>query len=224
MVQQQHGTIKNSPEDAEDSEVAEENSRICWFLSDFFLNCPSEESLLALHQQLSGQHRQIALEPASGLARVLGVFSEGVNKAMAERLAIEYTRLFSGLSRDESLPPPHESLYRGDYMMGEVTLAVMNSYQQAGFGTIEEDAGPQDHIAAELRFMAMLFYNESVALNEGDLEAAAILKQQQDHFLNKHLMQWVPAYCLRIKSETTESFYTGVAMMTEDALDMLRSL
>ncbi len=217
MVQQQHGTLKDAPERAG---LAEEHSRICWFLSDFFLNCPTEKFLLALQQQLSGQRKQITLEPASGLARVWGVLSKGVSKTLAEQLAVEYTRLFSGLSRNEGLPPPYESLYRGESMMGEITLAVMDSYQQAGYGTIEEDAGPQDHIAAELRFLAMLLYNESVALNEGDLQTAATLKQQQNHFLNEHLLLWVPAYCQRIKSETTESFYTGVAMMTEDALKL----
>ncbi len=218
MVQQQHGTIERPTDRAE---LAEEHSRICWFLSILFLNCPTEESLLALQQQISSQHGQITLEPASGLARVFEVLSKGVNKALVERLAVEHTRLFCGLSRDTGPLPPYESLYRSDSMMGKVTLAVMDTYRQAGYGTIEEDAGPQDHIAAELRFMAILFYNETVALYEGDQLTAATQRQQQNYFLNEHLLQWVPAYCKRIKTETTESFYTGVAMMTEDALELL---
>jgi len=223
MVQQQHRTLNAQTERTGlDRELAEEHSRVCWFLSDFFLRCPDQTFLTELQQQLCSQQQQITQQPASGLAKLWQVLDTGVNDVLAQRLAIEHTRLFAGLHRDEGPPPPYESLYRGDNLMGDIiSLAVMDSYQQAGYGTIEADAGPQDHIAAELRFMAMLFYAEIEALNQDDLKTAATIQQQQDHFLNEHLLQWVPEYCLRIKKETTEIFYAGVAMMTKEALEKM---
>lgn len=88
------------------------------------------------------------------------------------------------------MPPPFESLYRNDTLMGDTTLAVMECYRQAGYGIIEAKTGPQDHITAELRFMAMLFYKE--------FEAAIEIQQHQQYFINKHVLQWVPQYCERI--------------------------
>lgn len=218
MVQQQHNTLSAH---SERSEIVGEYSRVCWFLSDFFLRCPDQIFLTELQQHLSTQQKQFMQQPDSALAGLWQILQQGADNELTQQLAIEYTRLFAGLHRDDTLPPPFESLYRGDTLMGEVTLAVMGSYQQAGYGIIEADAGPQDHIAAELRFMAMLFYKELEALNVNDSDTATAIQQQQHHFLKEHLLQWVPQYCQRVKKESTEKFYQCVAMMTKDALESM---
>ena len=218
MVQQQHRTLSAQPER---TGFVGEHSRICWFLSDFFLRRPDQLFLSKLHRQLLAQQGEIKQQADSGLARLWQVLEQGIDADLTQRLAVEHTRLFAGLHRDEGLPPPYESLYRGDTLMGEISLAVMDCYQQAGYGIIEADAGPQDHIAVELRFIAMLFYEEIEALNQDDLNTAAKIQQQRNHFLNAHLLQWVPEYCQRIEKETTEEFYTGLAMMIKEALNKM---
>lgn len=215
MVQQQHNTLNVHSERAE---LVAEYSRVCWFLSDFFLRCPDQEFLTELQQQLSTQQQQFIQRPDSALAGLWQILQQGVDEKLTQQLAIEYTRLFAGLHRNNT-PPPFESLYRGDTLMGEVTLAVMDSYRQAGYGTIEADVGPQDHIVAELRFMAMLFYKELEALNLNDSDTAKTIQQQQQHFLNEHLLQWVPQYCQLIKKESSEKFYQCVVIMTKEALE-----
>lgn len=219
MVQQQHKTISTQTRLAE---LAGEHSRICWFLSDFFLRCPDNTFLNELQELLAVQQRQISQDPASALAGLWQVLKKGADDELLQRLAVEHTRLFAGLHHDNGLPPPYESLYRGNTRPGETNLAVMNSYRQAGYGIIEKDAGPQDHITAELRFMAMLYFTELESLNQGDRQKARLIKQQQQHFLNEHLLQWVPEYCIRIKKESTEKFYEHVAMMTREALEKMR--
>jgi len=219
MVQQQHTTINTQTRHAG---LAAEHSKVCWFLSDFFLRVPDQTFLSELQKQLAGQQQKISQEPTSALAGLWQILENGVDDKLVKRLAIEYTRLFAGLHCDSGPPPPYESLYRGDTLMGETNLAVTESYLQAGYGDIEKDAGPQDHITAELRFIAMLCYSEIKAFDQGDIQAAALIQQQQQDFLDQHILQWVPEYCMRIQKETNERFYTCVAVMTKEALENMR--
>lgn len=220
MVQQQHNTLSKHSECAElDRELAAEHSRVCWFLSNFYLCCPDQTFLTELQQQLAMQQQQITQQPDSTLAGLWQVLQPGIDDELTQQLAVEYTRLFAGLHRDDALPPPFESLYRNDTLMGEINLTVMDSYRQAGYGIIEADAGPQDHIAAELRFVAMLFYKKLEALNQNDSEAVSAIQQHLHHFLKKHLLQWAPQYCQRVRKESTEKFYQCVAMLTKETLE-----
>ena len=218
MVQQQHNTLNPQTRCIE---LAGEHSRICWFLSDFFLQCPDQTLLATLQQHLATQQQQFTLQPDSELAGLWRVLQQGGDDKLIQRLAVEYTRLFAGLHRDLVLPPPFESLHRGDNLMGEINLSVMDRYRQAGYGIIEADAGPQDHIGVELRFMALLFYDEFESLNQGDSDKVAEIRQHQHLFLNEHLLQWVPEYCQRVKKETREEFYVHVAMITKQTLEKM---
>jgi TorA maturation chaperone TorD len=145
-------------------------------------------------------------------------------EGLAARLAVEYTRLFRGLRDGYGPPPPYESLYRGSRLMGGVTVAVVGRYAEAGFGVIDEAVGPQDHIAAELKFMSLLCYDEIAAWDRDDRGAAVLGWGLQRRFLDEHLLRWVPGYCRRIKSESVEPFYAGAAMITEKALAADRAL
>jgi TorA maturation chaperone TorD len=95
---------------------------------------------------------------------------------------------------------------------------VVRKTQQAEFDRVAPEAGPQDHIGAELRFMSLLCYRESRAWGGGDRALAESLRANQMRFLDDHLLQWVPGYCEALSQAAAEPLYEGLAQMTRDAL------
>ena len=98
--------------------------------------------------------------------------------------------------------------------MSDATQSVRAHYLAAGFGEIAPEAGPQDHLGAELRFLSMLSFREAEAW-EREAEAKALAMQEaQRAFLEQHLMTWLPDYSLRLADESREPFYRAVAQLT----------
>lgn len=199
--------------------IARDRSQVYWFLSTFYTTRPDGKFLAGLAGQLAAAAEEGA-EDASGdgFELLRNVLDEPDLEALAERLAVEYTRLFRGLGEGYGPPPPYESIYRGSHLMGEVTLAVMARYNEAGFGVIDETVGPQDHIGAELKFMSLLCYDEIAAWDRGDRGAAVRSWERQREFLDQHLLRWMPSYCRKIQEESNERFYVGAALLTEHAV------
>ncbi|KJS47683.1 molecular chaperone [Desulfosporosinus sp. BICA1-9] len=141
---------------------------------------------------------------------------------------VEFTRLFIG---PEHLPcPPYEACYRErledgsfGYLMGETTLAVKNLYREAGL----EVNPPQmpDHISAELEGLA-LFTSMEVEAWEKDNKAAVLRTMQfGQRLLGEHLTQWVPAFCLDVRTSAQSNYYKALVLLTESyvTLDQARS-
>lgn len=200
------------------AEVARERSQVYWFLSTFYTTRPDARFFADLAGRVATLKAAGTDSAGEGLNHLRSALDEPDAGRLAERLTVEYTRLFRGLSADYGPPPPYESLYRGSQLMGEVTAAVMARYADAGFGVIDEDLGPQDHIGAELKFMALLCHDENSAWERADHDAAARKRNLQRRFLAEHLLRWVPAYCQRIQEESVERFYIGATMLTEHAV------
>jgi len=96
---------------------------------------------------------------------------------------------------------------------------VLRSYQRAGYGEFEEGVGPQDHLGVELKFMAFLCHDESVACTkQNSTKEVAALRDAQRQFLQDHLLAWVPAYCERLQREAQEDFYAAAASLTAELL------
>lgn len=124
-----------------------------------------------------------------------------------DRLAVEHTRLLAGLREGEGIPPPFESAWRPGHEAGEITLAVTQAYTAAGFADIDVEAGPQDHLAVELKFMALLALREAEAWRRDDPAAAEARIRQQREFLDRHLIEWVPRWTEGLASQTREPLY-----------------
>lgn len=180
--------------------LAQRRSEIYWFLSGFFLRGPSREFLANLSHFL-------AKDRDAAPARDTAAFD-------AEALNVEFTRLFQGL-RESDGPPPYESLYRENRMLGRVTISVMDAYQEAGFRVIDGHAGPQDHIGVELRFMALLCYREMQAREAGDEGETAAWLECQRRFLDEHALQWMPACCDSVRLRTRQDYFRGAMDITK---------
>jgi putative dimethyl sulfoxide reductase chaperone len=181
------------------ADIAQRRSRTYWLLSRLVLEAPSPAFLTELGAALDGAPPDAGLP----LGHETIALSKAVNEAHAEpgapeALDVERTRLLAGLTRTHGAPPPYESVFREDKLPGEATIAVSAAYADAGFEAPVPEAGPADHLGAELRFLALLCHRELEAWRVGERATAAAWVERERAFLDDHVLQWVPQHCERL--------------------------
>lgn len=141
------------------------------------------------------------------------------SQELTEILAPEFTRLFRGIDRRASPPPPYESVYvDGGRLYGPSTGKVGAKLEQ--FGLKAETGEPPDHISLELELMRFLCTSEAAAWREH--EQAAEWLREQSSFLNEHLLNWVPSFCDNVRKSDKTAFYKAFAGITEGWLEYER--
>lgn len=191
--------------------LAEGRSRLYWLLADCCLkapgaNAPARAAALADALELSGIESFLPTVP---------LLREAADAEDDEPLAPEFVRLFGGLAEGSGPPPPYESLVREGRLMGAVTAQVMAEYAEAGFGAIDESAGPQDHAGVELKYLALLCREEALAWAEGRRADARGWRRRQWHFLVWHLGAWLPGYCRGLAGEAHSAYFRAMATLTD---------
>jgi TorA maturation chaperone TorD len=206
---------------------AEARSKTWCLLSRFYLERPEVEFLQELRAAFCTQASADEIPGAAGMDEDTRILCDTLAEdlaALSERLLPEYTRLFRGIREGLGPPPPFESLCRGEAATGDSALAVQHRYEQAGFGHVAPEAGPQDHLGAELRFLALLCFREAEGWGAGNEEAAQERIAQQRAFLDDHLLAWLPDYAGRIARESREPFYAAARLTLEHAEAVRRDL
>ena len=178
-----------------------------WFLAGFFANAPSADFLKSVVVAYSG-------DGADDHAKVVQlhwklrdlILSESAD-ALVQRLAPESIRLFGGLHPGYGPPPPYESAYVGGQSMGDVTLSVVDAFEEAGMGSLDTSHGPCDHICSELKFMAALCVKEDEAWTANGAEAAVVWLNRQRAFLQAHILNWLPGWRSKVFEATDENYF-----------------
>ena len=195
---------------------AEDRSRFFWWLAEWFLNPPSREMLAGLPEKEGEDSPGDALDRAwQALARA----RPDPQSASLDELGAEFTRLVSGVQEGSGPPPPFESVWREDRLIGETTVAVIEAYLQAGFADIAPEAGPQDHIAVELRFLALLALREADSWRGGDTAGAEKRLDQQRDFLAHHLGTWAPCWADRVMADARIPLFSALAGLAKAGLE-----
>ncbi|MEE8471479.1 MAG: molecular chaperone TorD family protein, partial [Dehalococcoidia bacterium] len=200
-------------------ELARRRSRAYRTLSAVFA-APPDGALLDTVRQWSTLEAELA--PGSlptimrrGLKKIGAWLEEEDSQLSPHRLSSlksEFVRLFRGLRRELSPPPPYESVYVDNgFLYGCSTDQVKRKYQQFNLGGATNE--PPDHLALELDFMRFLCEKEAEAWQSGQ-EVWEWLEEQYE-FLREHLLLWVPAFCSNIRECCDTPFYSGVADLTE---------
>lgn len=199
---------------------AEVRSKAYWFLSELYMEKPDKGLLKNLREKLPKVIKSLEYEPLKAEFELLGNFLlKGDQEKIEMELAIEFTRLFRGIKKGYSPPPPYESVYMGeDRVMGETTLRVMDFYRKAGFGIIDEREGPQDYIGVELKFMSLLAYKEMMAWRKENREEALNYLKLQVEFLEEHLLKWVPEFCRVVERNAKVEFYAIISRITKEII------
>lgn len=198
--------------------LAEARARVYGFLSRVLLEPPSETLLSPFREpELLDSFRSLIGEHALD-------YFQGISKLGAQDLAPlvqEYNDLFVvPLGRYVT---PYEAVYRGTggvrgkkgLLMGASTVAVLQSFKQAGVKASDDFLDLPDHAGLELSFMCYLCNKQAEALNRGDNQQSSTFFQMQKSFLEEHLACWIPGLCTRIFDNAQELFYKGVAKLIE---------
>ena len=95
---------------------------------------------------------------------------------------------------------------------GTETERVRISCRHMGF-VVDETSEPADHLAHELDVLAFLCQAEAEAWEDGRGDMVAHAQQLQTHFLDEHLLRWLPAFTATVQRHE-DPFYAEVASLT----------
>lgn len=195
------------------AEIAGRRGRTYWLLAQGFAQAPSRALLGDLSAVLGPVNAADALGPET--AALAGAVRDALNTDSAgDRLAIEFTRLFGGISESYGGLPPFESVVRTGNWGGDTVLAVLAAYAGAEIEPPLPDASPVDHLAAELRFLAIACHRESEAWRADDVRSAIDWVRRERDFIDRHVLRWVPAYCDEAAVLATSLFYKALLTLT----------
>ncbi len=195
---------------------AEDRSRFFWWLAEWFLAPPSRDTLASLP---SAMEAEPPLDAMDGAWLALANAAPDPETDSLDELGSEFTRLFSGVLESLGPPPPFESVWREDRLIGESTAQVIAAYAEAGFADIDPDAGPQDHVAVELKFLALLALREEEAWRADDKTVAQRRLIQQRDFIERHLAAWAPRWADAVIQQARLPLFAALAGLLKAGLD-----
>lgn len=118
----------------------------------------------------------------------------GSHDVATGKIRNEYSKTFIGPGK---LPAyPWESIYveKQPGLFLESTIAVRRAYAKHGLQLALLNAEPDDHVATELHFMALLSEETLAAFEASNEELVQSLVQDQVNFLDAHLGLWIGNY------------------------------
>lgn len=203
------------------AEIAGRRGRTYWLLASGFAEAPGR----ALFGELI-----TALGPvnhAEPLGAETAAFTDAVQAALSMDddstvLAIEFARLFGGISESYGGLPPFESVVRTGNWGGDTVLEVIAAYGNADIAPPVPEASPVDHLAAELRFLAIACHRESQAWQADNTQAAMNWVRRERDFLDRHVLRWVPEYCQKAADMAMTPFYRALLALTPRACELDR--
>ena len=142
------------------------------------------------------------------------VMTEDERGILLKGLAVEYASLFLGVG------PKHVYLAESVYLSEEHMLyqapyhEILRVYKSLGFAKDEDFREPDDHVAVEFQFMAMLCHWTAQNMEKHEIENALTYLNLQREFLEDHLTKWVPQLCNKLDDATTRGFYKALAHLT----------
>ena len=172
-----------------------------------------------LLEKMAGESFQ-GEEDTEELASGAGMLKSYVNSPRLDpltELAADYAKVFLAAGiHSGGAAFPYESVYTSPerLVMQDARDEVLAIYRNKGLDVDEAMKVPEDHIAIELKFMAHLCEESRSAAEAGDWTAAAASLKEQTDFLEKHLLNWAPAFCADIEKYSKTDFYRAVSKIT----------
>lgn len=198
-------------------QLASSRAQVYGVLSTVYGGLPGEQMVRLLSSWSVSEmvsRESLPVKMRRGLRRINTWMGErGPEPSETATLDAEFTRLFRGLGRTKSPPPPYESVYLdGGLLYGPSTQRVADTYRR--HQVTGRDNEPPDYIALELDFMRLLCKKEALAW-QADGDGVRELITEEKDFLREHLSRWVPVFCEAVRRFDTTSFYAGLADITE---------
>lgn len=132
---------------------------------------------------------------------------------LAEKLGIERTRLYRGITPTYGPPPPYEMVWSRTAQDVKLLQALARQYRQLGLAPSADVIERLDYIGVELDCMRELALREAAAWEAGTPDVAHEVRAAQQAFLDEHLAGWVPSYVEKGLEHATTEFYQGHLLM-----------
>lgn len=130
------------------------------------------------------------------------------------RLRVDFARLFlaAGIYEKGDSPAPYESVFTSPkgIMMQEARDDAVRRYAEVGMVVSEELNEPEDHLAFEFEYMAILHELMAKAIDASDDKEFSDLSCKAAAFAERHLLNWLDALQRRVKKYAKEPFYPAL--------------
>jgi DMSO reductase family type II enzyme chaperone len=107
--------------------------------------------------------------------------------------------------------PLYEGAHMRDTDRAAILLEIKSFYQHFGLSVAADLNAPEDHLAAELEFMAFLAAKQADAEQSGR-DPAPYLRAQCD-FLERHLGRWLPLLGAAAEHKVSFGFYRAICRL-----------
>jgi TorA maturation chaperone TorD len=129
---------------------------------------------------------------------------------LAERLGIDRTRLYRGITPDFGPPPPYEALWVGNANDGtEVLQEISHTYSESEFTLADDTHERLDYMGIELDYLEQLVQKEISARETQDVDRVRSAVECQYTFWKQHLGKWAPNYITTALEYADTDFYQG---------------
>ncbi len=131
-------------------------------------------------------------------------------------LQVDWTRLFRGVAKGYSPPPPYESVYKDGFLGGPSAVSVAGAYAKEGVGLSSRSSETPDFIGVEFRFMSTLAAREAESWGVDAAGAAQFVSAQRE-FASEHMRPWISRFCENARKLAKTEFYRA-------AVDVIHSV
>ena len=207
-------------------EFLDANTETFTFLSQVFFKELTKEAIEALAAEQWPEHTGNAnLDRGYNLLRRYFKFSAGDRRS---QLAVEYARIFlaAGVyTQEKRTAVPYESVFTSDehIVMGDSRDDVINCFIQDGFKVNPDLHEPEDHISFELEYLAHMNAKAVELVRAGQNTDAIKNAKRQVKFIDAHLLNWIGELEQAADSFAKTTFYTGMLLVCEGALEQARA-
>ena len=138
---------------------------------------------------------------------------------LAQRLGVDRTRLYRGVSPHAGPTPPYEALWITEGREGSVLQELAGIYARAGFALKTDVHERLDYIGIQMNYMERLVMNEIAGLEAGDGQLVCVTQDCEREFLWNHLGRWAPKFALSALGHAETDFYRGHLHMLKGFLE-----
>ncbi len=137
---------------------------------------------------------------------------------MLEALECEFNRLFVG--PDVLAAPPYGSVYTtaSRVVFGRSTIAVREVYEASGLEPKNIGKDPDDHIVLMLEYLFVLQSRDLADMDKGRKVDISKRLEDQQKFINVHMLNWVPQFCEQIVSQSNAGYFVALGEFMREFL------
>lgn len=153
---------------------------------------------------------------AEGYAQMSGSLAR-INTGTRQQLAVDYAHTFLAAGNYETYAAtPYESVFTSEagILMQEARDEVYKMYCDEQMQPDEKLQIPEDHVAFEFEFMALLLDRLNGALLIDDHPRAAEYATKLQKFHREHQLNWIDDLCDAVEDVANTTFYCGLAKVT----------